>query len=431
MTELIKCIYCDSEKSLTKSDIIPDAITTAKCTNKNVCKQCNNLTNKLHEQKFAMDFSFIRNKLGYTSRRNNELVPFKMDIWVNEKPSLRKKPSFTKNFYSPKKFIDDELLLASDGTVTGFKNAPPKYKTLINPKIQYLYQIDYKRLFFSNSTIRTIAKIGYEWHCKMNNINSKMLKYDRLRNYILNNGKNTFVEIIDDQFFENHTKHFFGYVEGAHALFEYTDNQKRYVVFSLFGIVWYRILICKEYSKNFEPTEMHQFLLDREVKVQKSNAMGIDILGDQRLIKNYFLNPKTIKIHKIKVSHTKNWEEKLKGLLSNLRITYYEVARLVKAIDGDGMLAKCNSSYFIDLLNYQENRKIMGVVILHCLNGLKYSNDISFNENLKNIDGKILNNLIGAKEFILKNIEDQSKFELFMQTLIGGKKVFDSITRAC
>ena len=59
---------------------------------------------------------------------------------------------------------------------------------------------------------------------------------------------------------------------------------------------------------------MHQFLLDQEVKVQRRNAIGIDILGDQRLIKNYFLNPKTIKIHKIKVSHTKIWEEKLKGL---------------------------------------------------------------------------------------------------------------------
>lgn len=428
MTELIKCIYCDTEESLTKSDIIPDAITTAKCINKNVCKQCNNLTNKLHEQKFAMDFSFIRNKLGYTSRRNNEPVPFKMDIWVNERPSLRKKPSFTKNFYSSKKFINDELIIASDGTVKGFKNAPPKYKTLIKPEIHYLYQIDYKRLYFSSSTIRTIAKIGYEWHCKMNRINRKMSRYEGLRNYILNYGKNIYVEIIDDHVFENHTKHFFGYVEGAHALFEYTDNQKRYVVFSLFGIVWYRILICKEYKKNIEATEMHQFLLDQEIKVQKSNAIGIDVLGDQELINNYFLNPKTMKIHKIKVSHTKIWEEKLKDLLSNLVITYHEVARLIKAIDGDGILGKSNSSYFIDLLNYQENRKIMGVVILHCLDGLNYKYDISFNENLKNIEGKMLDIVKDAKKFIEINIEDQSKFELFMKTLIGGKKVFDSIT---
>lgn len=427
MTELIRCIYCNGTDELTISDIIPDAITTAKCLNKNVCKQCNNLTNTLLEQKFAMDFSFIRNKLGYTSRRNGDLVPYKMNIWVNEKPSLVKKPSFTKRFYNLKKFIQDEVIIATDGTVAGFKNAPLKYRSLSNPTIYYLYKISYKTLFFSNSTIRTIAKIGYEWHCKSNHVNRKMSRYKGIRNFILKNSKNNYVEIIEDPIFENHTKHFFTYVEGAHALFEYTDNNKRYVIFSLFGIVWYRIFICNEYSGASTPKEMHQFLLDKEIKVHSSNAAAIDILGNQGIISNFFFQPATLKINKIRVAHTKLWEEKLTNLLTHLNVTYREVARLIKTIDDDGILEKCNSRYFVDLLNYQESRKIMAIVILYCLDGFYYDINKSFVVNLNQIEDKISHKLADSKNFIEKNIEKQPIFEMFIKKLSEGRKVFDSI----
>jgi len=427
MTENKRCIYCDTTEGLTISDIIPDAITTAKCLNKNVCKKCNNLTNTLHEQKFAMDFSFIRNKLGYTSRRNGDPVPYKMDIWVNEKPSLRKKPSFTKMFYNLKKFVQDELIIASDGTVAGFKNAPPKYRTLTNPTIHYLYQISYKTLFFSNSTIRTIAKIGYEWHCKVNAINSKIARYDGIRDFVLGHSKNIYVEIIHDSIFENHTKHFFSYVEGAHALFEYTDNKRRYIIFSLFGIVWYRIFICEEYSDIVVPNEMHQFLLDKEIEVHKSNAIAIDVTGKHDSKYNFFFQPTTIKISEIRVTHTKLWEDKLTNLLTHMIVTYHEVARLIRTIDDDGILKSYNSKYFIDLLNHQESRRIMAIVILYSLDELEYDSKKSFVTNLKQIEDVISNTLVDAKTFIEQNIKEQPVFESFINKLIAGRKTFDSI----
>lgn len=430
MTELIRCIYCNGTDELTKSDIVPDAITKAKCFNKNVCKKCNNLTNTLHEQKFAMDFSFIRNKLGYTSRRNGAPVPYKMEIWVNEEPGLRKKPSFRKNFYNLKRFVREELIIATDGSVAGFKNAPLKYKSLSKPIIQYLYKINYKTLFFSNSAIRTIAKIGYEWHCKTNHINRKMSRYKEIRKFILENSRNNYVEIIEDPVFEKHTKHFFSYGEGDHALFEYTDNNKRYIIFSLFGIVWYRIFICNEYSGAVAPKEMHQFLLDKEIKVHKSNATSIDVFGKQEIISNFFLQPVTLKIGKIRVAHTKLWEEKLTILLTQLIVTYHEVARLIKTIDDDGILEKCDSRYFIDLLNYQESRRIMAIVILYCLDGFDYDINKPFVSNLKQIEDKISHILLDAKTFIEKNIKEQSIFVGFLKKLNEGKKVFDSIPPA-
>lgn len=33
-----RCIYCDAENDLSKSDIIPDALTNAKIINPNVCR---------------------------------------------------------------------------------------------------------------------------------------------------------------------------------------------------------------------------------------------------------------------------------------------------------------------------------------------------------------------------------------------------------
>lgn len=423
----IRCIYCNSNENLTKSDIIPDSITTAKCKNGNVCKIHNNLTNTLHEQKFAMDFSFIRNKLGYTMRNSNLPVPYKMNIWINEKPSYRRKPSLVKTFHNLKHFVLNELSISPNGMVEGFKHAPTKYKKLVNPTIHYLYEINYKTLFFSNSTIRTVAKIGYEWHCKMNNINEKLSRYNGIINFILNNANNKYVEIIDDPVFENNTKHFFSYVEGAHALFEYTDNGKRYVMFSLFGIVWYRIFICKEFSDNVVPQEMHQFLLDKQVKAHKSNAIAIDIFGSREIIHNFILNPNTLKITNIRVEKTRIWEEKLTKLLTELNVTQHEITRLVKLVENDGVFQSPNSKYFVDLIYYQESKKIMAVTILYCMSNLIYNNKITFIENMRTIENQIIDLSKSAETFIINNTGTQEAFNNLITIILNGKKVFDSI----
>ena len=427
MKNEIKCIYCNSNKELTQSDIIPDSITTAKCLNKNVCKTCNNLTNSLYEQKFAMDFSYIRNMLGYKSRRNNKSVSYQLDIWINEKPSVRKKPTLRKTFHNLKKFYNEEVFFDSDGQISGFKNAPIKYQKMYKPDILFLYQIDYRVLFMSNSTIRTIAKIGYEWHCKLNNINSKMSGYNGIRNFILNNTKNYYVEIIEDDFFEKHTKHFFGYVEGAHSLFEYTDDKKRYIIFSLFGIVWYRVFICSEYEDSVVPNEMHQFLLDKEIKVQKSNAYSLDVFNKNNIENNAFFNPKTLKIKDIRINNTKLWEQKLTDLLTTLNLSYPEMSRLIKTIDDDNIFKSISTDYFVDLINYQEKRKIMAITILYCLDDFVYDNNKNFYENIKSMEEEMA--LINKDPISLykKFFYSQNEFISFIEKLKRGRKKFETI----
>jgi len=426
---MVKCIYCNSSDNISISDIIPDSITTAKCKNKNVCKECNNKVNQLHEQKFAMDFSFIRNQLGYTSRRGGRPVPFTMDIFVNKPVNSRSKPSFTKRFYDLKTFMTEELIFDDNGNVSGFKNTPKEYKNLDNPKIEYMYKVNYKNLFLSKATIRTIAKIGYEWHCKINEINEQYKRYEGIINFILNDSNNRYVEIIknDDIDFNDCIKQSFNYVEGAHALFEYSDNGKRYVVFTLFGIVWYRIYICKEFSSSEINPEMHQFLLDKEITINKSKAIAINILDARVITKNAFIPPQTIKISSIRVHHTFDWERKLKKLCTELNITYHEVYRLIELIKKDDIFNGCNSSYFYDLLNYQEKRKIMAVAILYSLNNLIYDKDKTFIENMKVIENEINTILKDPQEFLYKNINDENSFIQFVQTLKKGKENFESI----
>lgn len=38
----VKCIYCGTTEDLSESDIIPDALTNAKITNRNVCRKNHN-----------------------------------------------------------------------------------------------------------------------------------------------------------------------------------------------------------------------------------------------------------------------------------------------------------------------------------------------------------------------------------------------------
>lgn len=50
MPEKAACIYCGIEADLSESDIIPDALTNARITNKNVCKT-------EHNNKFSLNYS--------------------------------------------------------------------------------------------------------------------------------------------------------------------------------------------------------------------------------------------------------------------------------------------------------------------------------------------------------------------------------------
>jgi len=427
MNEQTRCIYCDSIEDLSVSDIIPDSITTAKLKQKNVCKKCNNKTNSKFENKFANSFAFFRNRLGYTNRRNNKPISYEVGIFVNRKPSLKSKPDYSLKFTTYKDFLLNNFDLDDKGNIVRIKNADPKYTKLINPKIAYSRPENYKELFTSNTTFKTIAKICYEWHCQQNNINGVNNRYSSILNYITGSGKSP-IKIVDDSFFEEHTIHMLNYIEGSHALYEYVSDGARFVLFTLFGAVWYKVKICKDFHSIAKLDEIHQYSLDKTIKVSKSNAYAIDFdkksLKVKKVINNYFPQPRTIKRSEINIQTALKWAKRMERLLEGLILSYEEMVHLINKLENDNFL-NMDIYYYYDLVNYQENRKIMTLILLFYVSKLGYNHDMQFVDNLSLWLNKAQENR-DAITFWNNNVVGL-KFQSFLGTLKDGVRIFKSI----
>ena len=425
MIFLKRCIYCGTEKELTKSDIIPDSITTAKCLNDNVCKKCNNLTNTKFENKFANYFSFVRNQLGYTKRGTNIPVSFQADIYINKVPTLYNKPTTKYRFTTYKDLMTNGCII-KDGKIIGFKNAHPKYHNLEEPRIIYVCQVNHKTLFFSKETLRTVAKICFEWHCLQNSINDKHPRYDRIRNFILGRGYSGITIIEDDFFFEDTTK-MFQYIPGSHALLEYQENGTVYVLFTFFGIVWYKVKICKTFRGGKKLNILHQYSLDKEIRENKSNAMSFSLNRDLSISETstqFFSPPKTIKVREINPIIGRRWQNSMTQLISGMILTYFGIKRNIELLKKDNFLGQ-SEIYYYDMLNYHENIKINTVMLLYYLGKNGYDNRIYFSKNMTIIYSSVQKNET-ALNFWEEMVVGLS-FVNFIENLKKGVSLFESI----
>lgn len=414
----IRCIYCNSKKDITISDIIPDSMTSAKFTNKNVCKLHNNLTNSAFENEFSNLFRYFRSQLGYVDRRNGEAIKFKADIYANDELVLQNcSMSSLRDFFETK--------IAGDGNGNyHLVNVKPEFTKLINPDISYRVNINWVELFLSEIAQKTIAKIAYEFHCYNNDIKQKEARYDNIVNFILNHNDSNPVEIIDDVVFDEITKSSFNYVEGAHGLFEYAQNGKRYIVCSLFGAVWYRVEICDEFESNYDE-RMYLFLLDGTSEKHENTAIGVACSingGIGPIQKNLFFNPVTTKIHDIQESR-KFLEPRIKimnSLINGAIITinqlkkYKDILLKIDVDTIDGIELK-------KILMYQENIKITALLSFYVLQDLeiKSMKEKELLDFFSNKYGKIINS--NVPDFILS--------DGFISQVKSGIENFDALER--
>lgn len=431
--EQIRCIYCNETKNLSISDIIPDSITTAKCTNKNVCRFHNNLTNSMFEDEFSKMFSFFRNQLGFNNRRDNtKPIRYKVGFYIDKEPNVRIKPDFTKTFTSYKDFILNNFVIDKNGRAVGMNNVPPRFKDINNSKISYTHLIDYKKLFLSITTLKTVAKMGFEWHCKNNNIiKHEEKRYKRIVDYIINNkvkGRSP-IEIVDDKDFIEHTLKMFSFVDGSHAFLEYLFQGRRYVLFSLFGAIWYRINICSDFTSDANLEELNQFLLDGTTKVTKSNGSAFDYnnYGITRVIENYFEYPKTTRTSKIKKEEIIKSAQRMEYITKTLIATVPEIKRIIKSLLSDKFLDK-GIEYYYNLVNFKENRKIIGIILLYVINEFNYDLEKNQINNLTFWHEKVINYSSNLLTFWDENLAKE-KFIGFKDKIEKGLDIFNSISR--
>lgn len=103
-----KCIYCGASADLSESDIIPDALTNARITNKNVCRVAhNNRFSDLFESKVIEALSFITNELDIKSSKGKRYAAYDATVTIDGE-------SYKTSLQSDKAIFDGRVLKSRD-----------------------------------------------------------------------------------------------------------------------------------------------------------------------------------------------------------------------------------------------------------------------------------------------------------------------------
>lgn len=263
MMESVKCIYCGRGVSdgieLSESDIIPDALTNAKIRFKNVCRiDHNNKFSDLFESRVIEEFSYIRNR--FNIKGKNKVYPFVNKTIKFQGKSYIVKTRDKKSVFG-KKIVKSECGNFLMGPLEELRKKN-KYKNIEQVDIN---EIEHEEEFIFNTGIcvssemyRLVAKIAYEWYCKINNINDKKEIFTEIIDYITTGryrDQNELVSIILDN--ELYVILSSKCINGSHFLACYIDEcETCCVLVSIFGIVAYKIKLFKvsdynNYKYNF------------------------------------------------------------------------------------------------------------------------------------------------------------------------------------
>ena len=247
----MKCIYCNSETNLTISDIIPAALTGAKLRKKFVCRAHNSFTNDHYENTMIRQLDIFRNRIGLTER-DGDPVRFSADLTIGEYTS-EKNISISDN----KSIMDtDRLFRMKDKqgrtVLVGPKDKLLKISGATADKITDLpfadisisSKTDIRDLFISETVLHAVAKIAYEWHCYINDVEEFPEDvYGMITSYILDPDQpNTLVNVVNDAYVTMLADRFSR--TGSNMLFEYNDSDGNvYVIFCLWDVIAYKVKV--------------------------------------------------------------------------------------------------------------------------------------------------------------------------------------------
>ncbi|WP_404427173.1 hypothetical protein LG296_15235 [Ureibacillus chungkukjangi] len=242
-----KCIYCGNANDLSKSDIIPDALTNAKIINPNVCRiEHNNKFSDLFEDDVIKKLALITNELDIKSSKSKKYAAYSTQINVCGTEYSTKISSETELFRNKKmRSVDGKHLFGPIEEIKKIKDANDKNITQIDVnqiEIEKKVNLDLS-VFFSDSMYRLMAKIAFEWYCLQNDIIVKVKAFEPIIQFITNGIGDNMVTIVGNEELYNRLKVPTDF--GSHTLLSYIaeDNSVNILV-SLFGIAIYNIKIC-------------------------------------------------------------------------------------------------------------------------------------------------------------------------------------------
>lgn len=242
----VKCIYCNKGKSdgiiINESDIIPESLTNAKLKCSNVCSiDHNNKFSDYFESEVINDLAFLRNKLNIRNKgRKFPSYPSKLKIGDNV--------YIKKNLISDSNPIGNGSLISEDGTTLFSPISDSSDKKVIESydlktiTIEKTTTINLE-IFSKDSMFRMVAKIAYEWFCKVNDIMYMNPSFSNIIDFITTgtSSKPVVTPISDLSVIypiDSLTS------KGSHFLAYYiTDTGEIKSIVSIFGVALYEVII--------------------------------------------------------------------------------------------------------------------------------------------------------------------------------------------
>ena len=279
-----ECIYCGASTDLSESDIIPDALTSARILNKNVCRIAhNNKFSDLFESEVISALSFITNELDIKSHKAKRYAGYDATVTIEGE-------SYNTSIHNDKEIFDGRVLVSSDKKhkfssyerVMKMAKDPNDVKPIDINNIEIETDITINTsIYFSVPMFRLVSKIAYEWYCAKNNVTGYHSEFKEIVSYITTGIGNCPVSIIQ-------TKELYQMLSqelnlGSHTLFAFeSESGSIEVVVSLFGILMYRVVIATVKpafcSKNFLFVELRTDASRKEVEHESSDTAYLHFL---------------------------------------------------------------------------------------------------------------------------------------------------------
>lgn len=184
-----KCIYCNKDKDLSKSDIIPDALSNVKIINPCVCSiQHNQRFSDKFESTIINGLSPITNKLCISSKKKgeNRYTPHDITMTINNKKYNIKKFTSLAKFYSSggiSKSVDGKSMIGELSKLEKIPNGEVENLDLHEKDKIISFKISHN-IFFSSEMYRLVTKIAFEWYCLENHITHYLRDFDEIIKFI-------------------------------------------------------------------------------------------------------------------------------------------------------------------------------------------------------------------------------------------------------
>lgn len=258
------CIYCGEMENLSKSDIIPDALTNAKIINPNVCKtEHNNKFSDLFEYEVINKLGILTNHLNIKSSKGKNYASYAAKINVGDIDYNTNITSKTELFSGDKRMrsVDGKILF---GPIDELKKIAKKNDSSIKEidvnEIEIETRVSFDlEVFFSEAMQRLVAKVAFEWYCVKNKVNSKNDNFNSIIDFIIESKGEGIVSVVSNpQIYKvfNETIDF-----GSHALLSYISNDGSInVLVDLFGVSIYNVRVCERIIDDCKKNVMFQEL---------------------------------------------------------------------------------------------------------------------------------------------------------------------------